>query len=99
MFLACLTYASNFVKDLAKLRKPLQQKLKKEESWTCTYNDSKIVQNFKKICKNLPGVNFPNEGYDLILKTDSSNDHCSAVLKIKEGEKLYKYYSGSFNKA
>ena len=29
-FLGCLTYALDFIKDLAKLRKPLQQKLKKE---------------------------------------------------------------------
>jgi len=29
-FLRCLTCASDFIKDLAKLRKPLQQKLKKE---------------------------------------------------------------------
>jgi len=33
MFLGCLTYASYFIKDLAKRRKPLQQKLKKEVSW------------------------------------------------------------------
>ena len=31
-FLGCLTYALDFIKDLAKLRKPLQQKLKKEIS-------------------------------------------------------------------
>ena len=31
-FLGCLTYASDFIKDLAKLRKPLQQKLKKDVS-------------------------------------------------------------------
>jgi len=57
------------------------------------------VQNFKKICKNLPVLNFPNEEDDLILEIDASNEHWSAVLKIKEGEKLYKYCSGSFNKA
>ena len=31
-FLRCLTYTSDFIKDLAKLRKPMQQKLKKEVS-------------------------------------------------------------------
>jgi len=81
------------------LRKPLQQKLKKEVSWTWTPSDSKIVQNFKKMCKNLPVLNLPNEEDDLILETDASNEHWSAVLKIKEGEKLCKYCSGSFNKA
>jgi len=33
-FLGCRTYASDFIKDLAKLRKPLQQKVKKDVSWT-----------------------------------------------------------------
>ena len=98
-FLGCLTYASDFIKDLAKLRKPLQQKLKKEVSWIWTSNDTRIVQNFKKMCKNLPVLNLPNEENDLILETDASNEHWSAVLKIKEGEKLCKYCSGSFNKA
>jgi len=49
--------------------------------------------------KNLPVLNLPNEEDDLILEIDASNEHWSAVLKIKEGEKLYKYCSGSFNKA
>ena len=51
------------------------------------------------MCKNLPILNLHNEEDDLILETDASNEHWSAVLKIKEGEKLCKYYSGSFNKA
>jgi len=67
------------------LRKPLQQKLKKDVSWTWTINDLKIVQDFKKI------FNLPNEGDHLILETDSSNEHLSAILKIKEGEKFCKY--------
>ena len=50
-FLGCLTYASDFIKNLAKLRKPLQQKLKKDVSWTWTANDSKIMQNFKRCVK------------------------------------------------
>jgi len=73
-FLECFTYASDFIKDLAKLRKPLQQKLKKDVGWTWT-TYSKIVQNFKKMCKNLPVLNSPNEGDDLILQTNASNEH------------------------
>ena len=44
-------------------------------------------------------LNLSNEGDDLILETNTSIEHWSAVLKIKEGEKLCKYCSGSFNKA
>jgi len=62
-------------------------------------SDSNIIQNFKKICKNLHVLNFPNEGNDLVLETDAINEHWSTVLKIKDEEKLSKYYSGSFNKA
>ena len=40
----------------------------------------------------------PNDEDDLILGTNASNEHWSAVIKIKKGEKLSKYYSGSFNK-
>jgi len=82
-FLGCLPYASNFIKDLAKLRKPLPQKLKKEVSWTWTFNDTKIVQNFKKMCKNLLVLNLPNEEDGLIFETDASNEHWSIVFKIK----------------
>jgi len=50
------------------------------------------------MCKNLHVLNSPNEGDGLILETDASYEHWSAVLKIKKGEKLYKYCSGSFKK-
>ena len=49
------------------------------------------------MCKNIPVLNLPNEGDDLVLETDASNEHWSTVHKIKEGEKLCKYCSGSFN--
>ena len=95
-FLRCLTYASDFIRDLVNLRKPLRQKFKKKVSWTCTSIDTKIIQNLKKMCKNLPIINLPNEEDDWILEIDANNEHWSAVLKIKKGEKLYKYCSGTF---
>jgi len=59
----------------------------------------KLFKTSKKMCKNLPTLNLPNEGDDSVLETDANIEHWSAVLKIKEWEKLYKYWSGSFNKA
>ena len=38
------------------------------------------------MCKKLPILNLHNKGDDLILETDASNEHRSAVLKIKEEE-------------
>jgi len=49
------------------------------------------------MCKNLPVLNLPNEEDDLILEIDASNEQWSVILKIKEGEKLCKYCSRSFN--
>ena len=49
--------------------------------------------------QNLPFLNLSNEGDDLILETYASNEHWNEVLKIKEGKKLCKYYSESFNNA
>jgi len=59
--LGCLTYASNFIKDLAELRKLLQQKLKKEVSRIWTSSGTKIVQNFQKNVQNLLILNLPDE--------------------------------------
>jgi len=42
-FLRRLAYVLDFIKDLAELRKPLQQKVKKEVRWTWSPNNSKIV--------------------------------------------------------
>jgi len=39
-----------------------------------------------------------NEQDDLVLETNTSNEHWGVVLKIKKGEKLYKYCSESSNK-
>ena len=41
------------------------------------------------MCKNLLLLNLPNEGDDLILEADASDEDWSAILKIKE-EKLCK---------
>ena len=79
-FLGCLAYASDFIKNLVKLRKSLQQKFKKEVSWIWTINDTKIVQNFKRMCKNLAVLNLPNEGDDLVFEIDVSNEHWSCLL-------------------
>ena len=51
------------------------------------------------MCKDLPVLTLPTSEDKLILETYASNEHWSAMLKIKEEEKLCKYSSGSFNKA
>ena len=36
------------------------------------------------MCTNHLNLNLPNEGDDLILETNTNNEHWSPILKIKE---------------
>jgi len=45
----CRTYALGFIKNLARLRKPLQQKLKKEVSRTRTLAIEKFFKTSKDV--------------------------------------------------
>jgi len=58
-----------------------------------TTSDSKIVQNFKNMCKNLLVLNLTNEGDDLILYTDAAISTRVQYSKSKREKKIYKYYS------
>ena len=98
-FLGCLTYAPDFIKDLAKIRRPLQNKLKKGWDWTLNLADSILEKFLKEKCKDLPTVTLPNENNKLVLETDASNNHWSTVLKIKANIHLCRNCSGSFNQA
>ena len=51
------------------------------------------------MCKNVLVLDFSNEGDDSMLEIGANNEHWSAVPKIKEGKKLCRYCSESFNKA
>ena len=48
------------------MKKLLQQKLNKELSWAWNPSNSKVVQNFKKLCKKVSMLNLANECDDLI---------------------------------
>ena len=42
------------------------------------------------MCKNLPVLNLPNEGDNLVLETDARNEHWSTVLKSKKEKNFAK---------
>jgi len=42
------------------------------------------VQNFQKVYKNLPILNLPNEEDDLTPEIDATNEHWSAIFKLKK---------------
>ncbi|KAL2485523.1 orf y [Abeliophyllum distichum] len=102
-FLGCLTYAESFIKDLAKMRSPLQKKLKKDHRWNGTTNDTAYVQKIKKKIKDLLSLYHPKTGDRMIIETDASQEFWGGVLKALDSndniEKLCSYSSGTFTDA
>jgi len=104
-FLGILNYASDFIKNLAELRKPLQNLLKKDKVFTFDKNLENQVGKIKEYCKNLPKLQLPKEKDDLILETDASEYYWSGILKKidynnqneKIGESICRYCSGTFS--
>ena len=104
-FLGILNYASDFISNLAALRKPFQELLKKNKIFSFDKGLENQVKKIKDNCKNLPKLQLPKEDDDLILETDASESYWSGVLKKidynldheKIGESVCRYCSGTFS--
>lgn len=104
-FLGILNYASDFIKNLAELRKPFQKLLKKDKIFSFDKCLEDHVKKIKILCKNLPKLQLPKEEDDLILETDASENNWSGVLKRvdydnerqKISESICRYCSGTFS--
>ncbi|KAJ9558185.1 hypothetical protein OSB04_012799 [Centaurea solstitialis] len=103
-FLGILNYASDFIKNLALLRKPFQDLLKKNKVFSFDKSLENQVKKIKEYCKILPKLQLPKDNDDLILETDASENYWSGVLKKidynseqeKIGESICRYCSGTF---
>ena len=75
-FLRLLTYISSegFIKELAKERRMLQLKLKKDAPWHWTEEDKLMVERLKVFCQNLPELYNPSEDNIIIVETDALNN-------------------------
>ncbi|XP_022859666.1 uncharacterized protein LOC111380365 [Olea europaea var. sylvestris] len=71
----------SFIKDLAKMRTPLQKKLKKDFRWIWTKEDTLYVGKIKSKIKILPSLYHTKEGDKMIIEIDASQEHWGAVLK------------------
>lgn len=104
-FLGILNYASDFIHNLASLRKPFQDLLKKDRIFSFNNILENQVKKIKEMCKNLPKLQLPKDDDNLILETDASEKYWGGVLKkedyneekIKIGESLCRYCSGTFS--
>ena len=70
-FLGTLNYATNFICNLVKKRKELQQLLKKNNKYEFSKNHITLVKKIKEQCKNLPFLTLPSDEDNLILETNA----------------------------
>ncbi|KAL2479787.1 RNA-directed DNA polymerase [Abeliophyllum distichum] len=95
-------HEKHVLQDLAKMRTPLQKKLKKDYKWNWSKEDSLYVRKIKSKLKNLPPLYHPHKDDKMIIETDASQEFWGAALKAiteENEEKLCSYASGTFNSA
>ena len=96
IFLGCLNYSFDFIKNLAKEKHELQKLLTKKNQTGWSKKHTKIVKRLKDICSDLPKLRLSNENDNLILQIDASDKYWAVILKIDLGE-ICCYISGTFN--
>ena len=89
-FLGIVNYASDYIKDLPKLRKPLQELIKKHNKFEWTEEHTNTIKSLKTKVDNLPKLRLPKEDDLLELYTDASDIGWGAVLIAYEKDDLDK---------
>lgn len=79
-FLGTLGYYRRFIKDFAKLVKPLTSLLRKDKEFEITSEISECFQKCKQILIRDPILMYPDFSKDFILTTDASDFAIGAVL-------------------
>ena len=85
-FLGCLNYISDFIPNLAWLRGPLQDLLKKRMNQQWQDYHTSLVRQLKQLCTNLPRLAIPEPGDQLIVETDASDKYWGGVLKARKND-------------
>jgi len=79
--LGLLNYGRGFLQGLTKQEIPLLKKLNKNQEFTWSDEDRKILRQIKIHAQNAPEVYLPKQGDKLILETDASDECWGCVLK------------------
>lgn len=99
-FLGCLNYVSDFYEALAKDRKILTERLKKNPpAWTPKHTQA--VKQIKSKVKRLPCLYILDQDAFKIIETDASDYGYGGILKQRKDskEQLVRFTSGTWNDA
>ena len=98
-FIGICSYYRRFVKDFAKVAKPLHRLTEKNAHFAWTSECQESFQKLKTLLTESPILAYPNETGQFILDTDASLVGMGAVLSQVQGqgEKVISYYSRCFS--
>ena len=99
-FLGLANYYRQFVKDFAKLARPLNNLTRKDERWKWEEKQQKVFEQLKTVFTNRPLLAAPNLDKEFRVEADVSNFAMGGVLSIKGGDGKWRpvaYISKSLN--
>jgi len=99
-FLGLANYYRQFVKDFAKLARPLNNLTRKEKKWNWGVDQQTVFEQLKKVFTSRPLLVTPDLDRELRMEVDASNFAMGGVLSIKCKDskwRLVVYISKSLN--
>jgi len=82
-FLGLANYYRQFVKDFAKLARPLNNLTRKDEKWRWGEEQQKALKQLKTVFTSRPLLVAPNLDKEFRVEADASNFATGGVLSIK----------------
>src|SRR5690349_12119971 len=73
-FIGLCSYYRRFIKDFAKIAKPLNELLKKDIKFKWKTKQQKVFDELKKRLINYPIVRYPDLNKEFLLMTDASRE-------------------------
>jgi len=101
-FLGLANYYRQFVKDFAKIEKPLHEMTRKETKWNWGERQQKAFEELKKRFTTEPVLVTPNLDKEMRVEADASDFATGGVLLMKCEDERWKpvaYISKSLNEA
>jgi len=101
-FLGLANYYRRFVKDFAKIAKPLYEMTRKENKWSWRERQQKVFEELKKRFTMEPVLVTPNLDKEIRVEADASDFVMGGVLSMKCEDEKWRpvaYISKSLNKA
>lgn len=99
-FLGLCSYYRRFIKDFAKIARPLHQLTSNNVQYKWTEECTEAFESLKQALTSTPILAYPTQSGKFILDTDASQDAVGAVLsQIQDGqEKVIAYFSKVLSK-